>query len=90
MKIETYCKNRICPICEDKLFKDLNNLYCKNSCFVVRNGYVFIDINIYEDNFRLMHDRFNWWKKRKINKKINYWKKNDRYLIKLLTLGVDN
>lgn len=84
-----------CPICGSKMncYEDLDYIEykCKNSCFSISNLYENCDtITIFNDREDYWHIDKNYSFKIKelmykhIEKKIEYWKENNRYLLKIL------
>jgi hypothetical protein len=90
MKIDIYCANWRCPICNGQLKHD--ELWYETRCL---NGCYSIDkFDSYQDRFRIFENEFilargdypnKWQRAQKIIDEIKYWKKNDRYLIKILS-----
>lgn len=90
MEIDIYCKDGKCPICDSEMkveycdtFYD-NDYYCRNKCYQIeifshdkqQHDVVLFDVEYIEIE--------NFDDKEKVKKRIQYWKENDRYLMKLL------
>ncbi|MDF2534338.1 MAG: hypothetical protein K0R18_495 [Bacillales bacterium] len=90
MEIDIYCKNRKCPICESNIV--VSDFYkfdsvCVNKCYEIyrsdiSNGYA-VSIFYDEDNEEETYFSTKTQKK-KIIDKINYWKENDKYLMRII------
>ncbi|AEO93713.1 gp455 [Bacillus phage G] len=94
------CKNEKCPICDskvdidDRAFNGNNaSLRCSNGCYVVRG--VMESLNSFYFNVIIFKDESSYYKSnvaleekiKRVNAiydKIEYWKENDKYLIKIL------
>lgn len=96
MIIDIYCKDRKCPICERDLEEDhdLIHLYsspdyfCPNRCYQLIYYLTFVDIMVFDKTFDEMplEDPEKTMKRRvnELRDLIKYWKKNDRYLMRIL------
>lgn len=80
-----------CPICNDmmeSLSKHSIKLRCKRGCYSRAATSVTMVETVFGEEFVFdMFDGSSTWEKKeaRLNKKIEYWKKNDRYLAELLT-----
>lgn len=63
-----------CPICNRKLEAGRFSIVCRNKCYAEFNNYVLI--------FRMYIGGFYF--SEELEKMINYWKKNDRYLMEIM------
>ncbi|MNJ90077.1 hypothetical protein D3C87_76690 [compost metagenome] len=82
-----------CPICCRKLVQDSNlmKIKCLNGCYSIQYHQSNIDIEIVS----IFGHYINFWsddirfvilfKKYKVRRKIRYWKRKERYLVKILT-----
>lgn len=89
MSTEIYMHVRKCPICRKKLveFKKRNSYGCKNKCYVIQSENTFLVERVFDEAFTYFNDESEEEIKKvqeKINRKIKYWKKNDRYLMKIM------
>lgn len=83
-----YC-NVKCPICEQSLRVMQKRIWyrCENKCYYLYRGKDRDRIRIFDDVFSIKHN-FEKPERRNVKalilKQINYWKENDRYLIRIL------
>lgn len=96
--IDIYCENRKCPICDkemmSKYHRETDTLFrldCPNRCYCYTWGNQTKLFFVFEVDF-LCRDfiaRNQLWEiddidRKRIEKAINFWKENDRYIVKLL------
>jgi hypothetical protein len=76
-----------CPVCESEMIRSsYYDPICKNGCYRMHAGYGWIDYYLFGEHIaRIWDDDFKFWDKRKIRKKVEYWREDDRYLIHLLS-----
>ncbi|MDF2534333.1 MAG: hypothetical protein K0R18_490 [Bacillales bacterium] len=87
-EIDVYCKDNKCPICENDLIhlSDLS-AYCENKCYEIHmDGEERVyAISVFYDRDNEDETYFSIKKQMvKIIEKIEYWKENDRYLMRIL------
>ncbi|MNJ90543.1 hypothetical protein D3C87_81420 [compost metagenome] len=76
-----------CPICESEmLIINGHMMRCKNKCYILfRNGWVRKDVVFGEEFITTSEDTVDSRNiEKRFKKTLAYWKKNDRYLIKLM------
>lgn len=85
-----------CPICENELTKEerkyvynrFDYIYsCSNGCYTQGYNDVVEDISIFDDKYNVYandHNSVRGEIKVQVNKKIEYWKKNNRYIARNL------
>ncbi|MNJ90067.1 hypothetical protein D3C87_76590 [compost metagenome] len=87
------CRDNICPICgstmRDNSIISIINKTCKNECYRVTN-YIFPNDMYCVIIFNRSYHSFGKSDRERTNsfieKKIKYWKENERYILKILEL----
>lgn len=89
--LDIYCKDGCCPICNSNLIvttdKGITLKKCNNDCYRIAyytDGIDYFGINVFKKTFRSVTDVDLNHLTKKIEKKINYWRENDRYIMKIL------
>ncbi|MDF2534371.1 MAG: hypothetical protein K0R18_528 [Bacillales bacterium] len=93
--VDIYCRYGKCPICDGKIeFEEtdyIDTYFCVNGCYSYHpwypiNGDSFRKFNIFSESELLEHGEFitNFFLRRKLIKKINHWKQDERYLMKII------
>lgn len=91
--MEKYCETN-CPICKSNLTENIlymNYLYCLNNCYFIQTRSSEVEIKIFKKtfiiprkNYKGLIKEYKEEQENKLQKEIRYWKKNDRYLTKIL------
>lgn len=88
--IEKYSKLNCCPVCGRELVKkQYEHIFeygCRNSCFRIERDLDEYIISVFERVYLFWSDNKSVWlnNEEEIDSRIEYWKENDKYLIKLL------
>lgn len=96
--IDLKCKDNKCPICESKMITNFTHRsiskYCENNCydFMIRdhlskNGLENSHFNVFDGFFNYgYHDdkEYKLITEEKVRELIEYWKENERYLLRIL------
>ncbi|MNJ90079.1 hypothetical protein D3C87_76710 [compost metagenome] len=91
--IDIWCSENICPICNSKMIEESSsNVYCKNKCYAIVGTWGAVDIQVFGKNFLFilrefedeLEDERDILESEKISELVQYWKENERYLIKLM------
>ena len=83
---------KTCPICNNNLTVDfvISTYFfkCKNKCYTKKENRVIIVFYIFGKKFlinkKMQENEIAKKELEKVEREIDYWKENDRYLIKLL------
>ncbi|MDF2534330.1 MAG: hypothetical protein K0R18_487 [Bacillales bacterium] len=91
-KIDIYCEKEICPICGSKMQTKESYLYricCKNKCYEYVYWLGEPEVHtflIFEEMVRCHYDEYKKETEIAVKEKINFWKENDRYLVKIMNV----
>lgn len=95
MSIQILSPDCKCPICERELAVELftridsrKSYCCPNECFVYYDHITEASINLFYDDFYVISDKLShivvYDKIEDVQKKIEYWKENYRYVAEIL------
>jgi hypothetical protein len=90
MEIDIYCQNNKCPICESNIVVSIFYKFdsvCVNKCYEIYrdNGSNAYAVSIFYDEDSEDETYFSIKaQEKKIIEKINYWKENDKYLMRII------